>query len=220
MIKYGLFLALFTGTAAHAQAPHPALDTMLKRTGPVFEKNQVTLAVAAGFADPYRSGYTVPARFRKNDVSGFAPVYARLEYAISKKTGIGATFSYDAFYAAYYQVFDAHGLPAVYKRNHTDKVTIFTAGLAFHYHLGSILKVKRLDPFVTAGFGLNKITNLAKPQGDSIVTVTEHTVSPSVRIGARYYLTSVASLYADAGYDQQSYFSIGVSCRFPTRKQL
>lgn len=212
-------VCLALALASAAQAKEATKDTTVQTIGKIPEPHQVTLAVAAGFADPYRAGYTVPTRFEKSDVSGFAPVYARIEYAITKNTGIGATFSYDAFYAAYYQLYEVNGTPSTYKRNHTDKVTVFGAGLSLYYHLGSFLKVKRLDPYISAGFALNNITNQAKPQGDTITATKEHTVSPSIRIGARYYFTSIASLFADAGYDQQSYFSVGFSCRFLKKKK-
>ena len=177
-----------------------------------FALKSAIVTLALGGIDYYKTNYSVPAGFEKNNTSGFAPVYARVEYGITHNVSIGAVFSYDAFYSNYYQLFAANNI--IYKRFKTDKMRIFSAGIAANYHLGKYIKVKRLDTYAGIGFSLNNIHHSALPQGDSTIDNSIHTVSPSLKIGARYYLTNRASIFADAGFDRQSAFSLGFSCRF------
>lgn len=225
-IALGVALCLASCYTAKAQTqPLPAskakkkiVDSTAMHKGPILQARQLTFSVSTGFGDPYRTDYSVPAMYQKSDVSGFAPIYGRAEYAVSKYFGLGATFSYDAFYAAYYQIIEKNGSVAVYKRNHTDKVTVFGAGLNLYYHLGNVIKSKKLDPYISAGFALNKITHDAAPATDTIQASTLRTVSPSLRVGVRYYFTPIASFMVDAGYDKQSYCTVGFACRFPKKK--
>lgn len=181
-----------------------------------YQVHSTVATLAIGFADYYRANYRVPTGFQQNNTSGFIPVYGRLEYGLTPTVSIGAVFSYDAFYSNYYQLFEANN--NIYKRNGTDRVRVFSGGLSGYYHFGELIKVKRLDAYAGIGFSLNNISHSALPQGDSMVAVVQHTVSPSIKVGARYYLTNRGSIFADAGYDRQSVVSVGFSCRFLSRK--
>ncbi len=178
----------------------------------VFHKGSIIGTISVGFIDYYRNNITMPAGFQKNNTSGFAPIYGRLEYGLSNTISLGALMSYDIFYDNFYQHFPVNG--KIFERHNTDRVLVFSSGLSGYYHLGRILHSKKLDPFIGIGLTLNTIHHTAWPEGDSTATTANYTVSPSIKIGARYYITRKGSIFVDAGYDRQSVFSIGYSCRF------
>ena len=200
--------------AQDAPAPQPTPEKVVKNDTirSAFVAKSVIATLAIGFGDNYRSGYTYPAGFAKNNITGFVPVSAKLDYAVSKKVTIGAAFMYDAFTNNYFQQYQGNGNS--YTRGRTDNVRIFGAGLATYYHFGNALHIKRLDPFIGVGVSLINYKQSAFPQGDSTTSRTEHPVTASIKVGARYFISNQGSIYADLGYEKQSLFTIGYSCRF------
>ena len=168
--------------------------------------------VSAGFFDYYRSSYSFPAGFIKSNTSGFSPVYARVEYGIDKHISIGVSFSYDVFYCNYNQVYQ--GFNQIFLRYKTDRVRIFSSGISGYYHFPEFMGVKKLETFAGIGLNLNNISHSSLPSGDSTVLIKDHTVSPCLKVGGRYYFSRWGSLFADAGYDKQCVISLGFSCRF------
>ena len=215
---YFLSLLIACSFAAQAQQTAALTQVALYKWAPAdtirkpFCIHTTMATLAVGFADAYRSGYSYPAGFAKNNITGFVPVSGRIEYGVSSKVSIGVAFLYDAFTNNYYQQYQGNGKS--FLRNQTDKVSILGAGLSAYYHLGDIVRVKRLDPFIGVGVMLNNYQQTAFPQGDSTTSRTEHPVTASLRIGARYYISNRAGLYADLGYEKQSLVNIGFSCRF------
>ena len=172
--------------------------------------------LSLGVIDPYRATYSLPAGFQKNNASGFAPMYAKLEYGFWKHLSVAATFGYDAVNYNFSQLYA--GFNDTIKRYRTDNLRIFSGGLTAFYHLGPYINVRGLDPFIGIGVSLVNIRYNALPQGDSQVVGTQHIATPYLKAGARYYISRTCSLYGDIGYDKQSIFSLGISCRFNGRK--
>ena len=211
---------LLSFTFAEAQDSQPTRTetkskVVIKKeaTHPCYFFHSVIATLSVGFVDYYRSNYTLPPGFGKNNFSGFLPAYGKVEYAVGKHIGLAATADYDAFYCNYYQLFYGNG--NTFKRFRTDKMAITGGGLSAFYHFKTL---KKLDVFAGVGLSLTRIYHTSLPQGDSTVFTKEHTVSPAIRAGARYYIADRGSIYADFGYDKQSIFSIGFSARF-FRKQ-
>ncbi len=177
-----------------------------------YVKNATIATLSVGFADYYRKNYAVPTGFKMNNQTGFAPVFGRLEYGVGSNVTVGAMFCYDVFYSNFYKIYLANGNE--YKRYNTDRVRLLSGGLAAYYHFARLIPVKKLDVFAGLGFSLNNVHHSAMPQGDSTANITDHTVSPMLKLGARYYLSKKGSFFADAGYDRKALFSLGFSCRF------
>lgn len=207
-IAFSVFFALFAFNAWSQQ------DTTanLRNVGPTFSRHSVIATVSAGFIDHYRKDFTLPAGFEKSNTSGYAMFYGKLEYAVSNKVSLAAAFSYDAFVYNYSQLYPGYSGPV--KRYKGDKFRLFSGGLIAYYHLGDVIHIKHLDPFIGAGVSLNNIRHSALAQGDSTVIALQHTTTPYLKAGARYYISNQYSLFADVGYDHQSIFSVGFSCRF------
>lgn len=203
---------LFICLTVHAQSIEQPIKKQTETKIQGFVKKTTIASLSVGFMDEYRSKYVVPSGFNLSNTTGFAPVYGTLEYGISDHVSIGANFYYDAFYSNFYKLYQAYGTE--YKRYATDKVRVFSGGAICNYHFGNMIPIKKLDAFVGMGIALNNIHNTGKPQGDSTAIYTEHTVSPSIKAGVRYYLSKSGSLYANIGYDRKTIFSIGFSCRF------
>lgn len=202
-----IFLTLFS-IAAHAQQ-----DTT--RTS-YFQRHCVLATASLGFIDPYRQ-YSIPADFQKNNTSGYTLIYAKVEYALTHNIGLAATAAYDAFVYNFSQLYTGFNGPI--KRYKVDNLRIFDAGISAYYHLGQVIHIKRLDPFACVGVTISNIRQSAYPTGDSTAIKLDHRVFPVGKIGARYYISNRFSLFGDLGYDNQSIFSIGFSCRFLPRKQ-
>jgi hypothetical protein len=181
---------------------------------PVQWKHAVTATVAVGFVDYYRQHYDMPTGFEKNNTSGFVPIYGRLEYGLSEHWGLAATFGYDGFVYNYNQLYE--GYNGIIRRYKTDNFRLYSGGLAAYYHFKKI--GSRLHPFMGGGLALNNIRHSALPQGDSTVVSVTHTICPVLKAGARYFISDQFSVYADAGYDKQTIFSVGFSCMFYRKK--
>ncbi len=184
----------------------------------VYEYHSVTATAALGFVDGYKQSYSLPAGFVKNNTSGYHQLYAKLEYGLTRQISIGATFSYDAFTYNFGQQYT--GNSGAFTRYRANNFRLLSGGVVAYYHLNNVIRVKNLDPFVGVGISLNNIRQSNYPQGDSTVINIDHTITPYLKVGARYYISSVFSLFADAGYDKESIFSIGASCRFFTKKKI
>lgn len=182
-----------------------------------FGKNSVTAAVSVGFVDHYRNSYSLPAGFEKQNTSGFLPVYARIEYAFANHWSIAGVFSYDDFNYNFFQLYK--GYNGDIRRPVVSHFTLYAGGAQAVYH-HPFEAVPKLDPFIAAGVSVNITRDSKFPQGDSTIVRTLHTTSPSIRVGARYYLTNTFSFYGDVGYDELSVCSLGMSVRFNSRKVL
>lgn len=209
-------LILFTLLSVTAFCQQDSAGGNLSIPHAPYERHSTIATLSVGFIDQYRHDYTLPKGFEKSNTSGFAPIYGKLEYAVNKHLSIAATFAWDNFVYNYNQL--DTGYNGVIKRYHTNQFRLYNAGVAAFYHLGSLIHIKHLDPFIGAGISLNNIHYSAFPQGDSVIARSTHTLTPYFKAGARYYITSKYSFYADAGYDQHSIFSLGFSCRFFARK--
>ena len=182
-----------------------------------YVRGSVIPSVAFGFIDAYRNNYSLPSGFAKNNTSGFVPVYIKLEYGLTANIGLAATLCYDAFNYNFSQQYVGSNGP--FLRYRTDAFRDFSSGLAAFYHLGNVIRVKRLDPFAGIGLSINNLRYNAYPQGDSLAIRTDHTTDLYVKVGARYFISRKFSLYGDAGYDNHTIFSFGFSCRFLPRKK-
>ena len=172
-----------------------------------YEPNVVTATLAAGFIDDYRKNYTLPPPFVKNNTTGFAALTALLEYSISRHISVAGSFGYDAFTYNFQQ---AYGQSVRYRTNNT---RIMSGGIIGYYHFRHLLPANYFDPFIGLGVSINNIRYSAYPQGDSLVTRTDHSVTPYVKAGTRYYVSDKFSLFGDIGYNRHSVFSLGFSLR-------
>ncbi|GAA4466217.1 hypothetical protein GCM10023093_20000 [Nemorincola caseinilytica] len=207
-------LVLISAVAAHAQ-DSTSHDTRID--GPVFQRGNYMATISAGFINGYRNEYSVPAGFEKGNASGFVPVYIRGEYAVSDRVSIGIGFSFNTIMFNSFRLDSGHN--GIIRRTATNRWRVFGGNLLAWYHFGHLLHIPRLDPFVGGGICLNNISETAAPSGDSTIASTGHTATFMLRAGARYYISPMFSIFADAGYDKLSIFSLGMSCRFlPAKK--
>jgi hypothetical protein len=177
-------------------------------------RHAVIATAGVGFIDHYRHNYDLPTGFEKSNTTGFAPIYAKLEYGLNNHVGVAAVFAYDNFVYNYNQLFDRSTGTVI--RYHTDNFRLYSLGITANYHF-TALSVPGLQPFISAGLSLNNIRHSSAPMGDSTGITKQHTISPIIKAGVRYYISSKFSVYGDVGYDKQSIFSLGVSCSFYKR---
>ncbi len=218
------FLQLTCVAFIFAQSPLNAgkSKAMLKKDMPTladtlthaFDKNVVLATFSMGVDDAYRNTSSLPTNFLKTTSTGLNPVFGQLELGVSKHFGIGATFGYDNFINHYSQLFNSSDSLVKFKRDVSDKISIQRWGLNVTYHVNQAFKIKQLDVYMGAGLLLNRIKHSNLPQGDSTITSVQHSVSPSIRVGARYYVQGRSSIFLDAGFNDQSSVSVGYCCRF------
>ena len=195
-------------------------DTTVKSTPgkyAVYVRHSFIPSLAIGILDGYRDTYSLPAGFTKNNTSGLPPAFLKLEYGYSENVSLAVTFSRDAFQYNFSQHYLGNNGPFI--RYKTDAFRAYGGGVAAFYHLGKLIRVKQLDPFVGIGLSLNNIRYNAYPSGDSTAPLTDHTITGYLKAGARYYISDNFSLYADAGYDKHSNITLGFSCRFFAKKK-
>ncbi|MBX2905306.1 MAG: hypothetical protein KF744_04660 [Taibaiella sp.] len=192
-----------------------SLSTLPKQVIEPYKKGSYVLTLSTGFLNGYRDEYSLPATFEKGNTAGFLPIYAKGEYGVSNKVSLAVTAAYNVLYFNSFHLYPGYYGPI--RRYTTDKFRYFSGGLTAYYHLGSVLNVNRLDPFIGVGAVINNIKNSALPQGDSVVEIKKHSITPYLKVGARYYASDKVALFADAGYDKLSIFSIGFSCRFGSK---
>jgi hypothetical protein len=205
-------------TCLQASAQEGAI-TKKKYAAPRPLKGAVTATVGVGFIDLYRYYYTPvlrmsfsspPLVYKEGNSTGFAPIYARVEYGATEHLGFAVTFGYDDFVHNYDQVYGgnygtAHG---------TEKLRILSGGIASVYHFRPLSFVPRLYPFISVGIGINhlRFEGHQKGQSDSIAVAAEdYAVTPVLKVGARYFISDKFSIYGDAGYDKLGFFSLGCS---------
>lgn len=211
-MKNSLIASLLTVFSLSATAQTDTTAHKPQEWHNAYERHSIITTISFGFADPNRNAFTTPAGFEKGMTTGFAPVYLKLEYGFGKNISLAASLSYAALRYNYYQLYT--GYNGIIKRSKEDRFQVFSEGITAYYHLGNKIHVKHLDPFVGVGMSLNSISHSAYPQGDSMVEKTDFTMSPYIKAGARYYLSDKCSIFGDVGYDNQSVFSLGFTCRF------
>lgn len=213
-MKYFLTLMIaFSACTARAQ------DTAAHKPNwqSYYKRHSTIITAAIGFMDNYRMDYSLPVGFQKSNTSGFAPISARVEYALTDHIGISAGFGYNAFQYNFKQEYTGNNGP--FTRYRTNNTSIFSAGVAAYYHLDKFIRINRFDPFAGIGISLNNIRYSAFPQGDSTLTRVDHTVTPYLKVGGRYYISDKFSLFGDVGYEKQGVICIGFSCRFDSQKK-
>ena len=217
MKQFFFILFIFSSFAARPQQDTATVHKPVMHKA--FERYSTIATVSVGFIDQYRQNYTLPEGYQKSNTSGFAPLYAKLEYAVSKDISIAATMSYDAFIYNYNQFYTSN--TGTFTRYRTDDLRILSGGATAFYHFASFIHVRSLDPFIGVGISLNNVRYSAYPQGDTAAVNLTHPVTLSLRAGVRYYISPQCSFFGDVGYDKQSIFSLGISCRFfKTRKNV
>lgn len=211
---YLTILFVFLVGSAHAQA-----DTaMLSPWQTAYHPHTTVATLSLGFIDGFKTNYTLPVGYEHSSTSGFAPLLLKVEYGITKNLGIAASFGYDAVVYNYNQLYQ--GYNGTIRRYKMNKLKVVSGGFTAFYHFNKLINSRNLDPFIGGGFALNNIRYSAFPQGDSIIPRNEHTISPYIKVGARYYISSSYSVFADLGYEKSSIFSVGFSCRFANKHRL
>jgi len=178
------------------------------------------LSIGVGFGDYYRGNptYDMPSGFHSGNITGFLPLNARLEYALSKNFSIAGNIYFDRFQYNYYQDFVAN--TGTYSRYLTNSFSLFGGGVAAVWLPDLHVKIPNVEPFIQIGLSLCNMQQSAIPQGDSTAPATLHKVTPVVKIGGRYYLSKArnAALFLDIGYDRQSVLNIGFSSTLVRKK--
>jgi outer membrane protein W len=192
-----------------------AQDTTAHGAAPAFRKGSYLVTAGIGFMNSYRDEYRVPPSFEKGNITGFAPLFVRGEYAVSDRVSLGATFNHSLLYFNSFRLYPSFNGPV--KRYTADQFRVFGVGLSAWYHFRHLFNIPGLDPFIGIGANINNERHTAMPEGDSTVRFRTHTVTPVVKAGVRYYLSDKVSLYGDAGFDKFSVVSLGVTCRFDRR---
>lgn len=192
-----------------------AQDTTLHTSPSTFRKGAYLVTAGVGFMNSYRDEYRVPPSFEKGNITGFAPIFIRGEYAVSQRVSIGATFNHSLLYFNSFRLYPSFNGPV--KRLTSDQFRVFGIGLSAWYHFKTFFNVPGLQPFIGIGANLNNERHTALPEGDSTVRFRTHTVTPLIKAGVRYYLSDKVSVYGDAGFDKFNVVSLGITCRFDRR---
>ncbi|MES2701803.1 MAG: OmpA family protein [Bacteroidota bacterium] len=189
-------------------------DSAVLRLPPApYGQGAVTGTLSLGVFNQYRNRFSYPANFKRQNVTGFLPWYAMAEYAAGQYISVAATAGLDNYTVNYNQLYDNPNSGQTIGRYKNNNVRVLSGGVAVFCHFHELLHTRRLDPFAGIGISLNNIRESGYPGGDSVAARTTHTVTPYLKVGARYYLTETFSFFGDAGYSKSSVVSLGISCR-------
>ncbi len=206
-----IVIATFISFHAGAQENKDHIRPIPAHTAATFGRGDYIAGFSAGFLNSYRNEYTVPAGYEKGNVTGFIPVYLRGEYGISNRVSLGVSFGYSTLLFNSHKVTQGYNDPI--RRYVPNKWRLLNAGVTAYYHFNHLLNAPKLDVFVGGGLCLNNILETRSISDDTLMERKSHTIQPILKAGVRYYINPVFSLYADAGYDKLSIFSLGFSCR-------
>lgn len=208
MMRFVFILLLFVTGATWAQDIAPVSG----HKGSAYQPHTYVATLGIGFVNSYRTDYSVPATFERGNTTGFAPIFGKIEYGLTPHFSMAVAGAYNVLYFNSFHLYP--GYNGDIKRYTADQFRIMNVGLTGFYHFTGLFHISRLDPFIAFGAGINNIRNTALPQGDSVIIRRTHTITPSLKVGARYYISDKVGVYADAGYDKLSIVNLGVSCRF------
>ena len=207
-----LLLALISTFAIAANAKTDTTNVRIMRHKP-YEQGSYSASLSFGLVDNYRLNYDMPSGFEKNNVTGYPPLYAKVEYGAGKHISLAASFGYDGVQYNFFQLYKGYNNEII-RRYKTNNLNLYSYGLIAYYHFDRIAHSKRLDPFLGLGLSINSLRYSAYPQGDSTIIKTDHFASPYLKVGAKYYVTDHIGLFGDIGYDKECILSLGVTARF------
>ncbi len=188
-------IALFYSTS-EAQTGKAFYNTSYKtRNSGSFGKSTNLLTFSYGFPNVPLSGYN----YRGNDRVGFGPAYAKYEHGIMDEVGIGGQVALS-------------GGRYNYGNNQDERISTFHFAVLGYYHFNKLIPVSKLD--VYAGAGLAFRNRAVRYSDNAFSDNTSTNVTPSVKVGARYYVKPHFAFYAEAGYDDMSDVNLGVTFRF------
>jgi hypothetical protein len=198
-----LMLPLLTTEFASAQNARGFYKTPYRsRNSGSFGKHVGILSLGFGF--PNQSGTDIDYWDGDDHRFGFGPMYVKYEHGILPEVGLGG---YLAFAGSKFE----YGP----NRRYTDRIFSFGGGFLGYYHFNKLIPVRNLDVYAGAGIGFRNISySYDDDFGSDESGRSDFDVFPVVKVGARYYFTSVFGVYGEAGYDKMSDVNFGVSFRF------
>ncbi len=208
----GLFIAVLSMFAivANGKTDSTSVRVLHHET---YEQGSYSASLSFGLVDNYRLNYDMPSGFEKNNVTGYPPLYAKIEYGVGRHFSLAASFGYDGVQYNFFQLYKGYNNEII-KRYKTNDLNLYSYGLIGYYHFNHLVHSKRFDPFLGLGFSINSLRYSAYPQGDSTFIKTDHFASPYLKVGAKYYVTDHIGLFGDIGYDKECILSLGVTARF------
>jgi predicted porin len=124
--------------------------------------------------------------------SSEGPFVVKYEYGITKKMSAAVTVGYAELNSNY--------------ENITQKLSDYLVAGTASYHFATS---RKLDPYVSAGFGYYAFT-YADNVGDDIHFILPGPFAVSLAAGTRYYFNPHFGAYAEAGYDDGGIIQIGL----------
>lgn len=178
-----------------------------------FQEKQNDVSVGYGF------GTFLGALFNDYDTrenysfSLLGPVYAKYEYGITGKIGLGLNCAYASYDLNYdYGGFTSNGNPVTYRE--TDNFTTFSVLARFNFHFGNL---EKFDPYIGVGVGYRSGTwKYSSTEPGHVNTTGLRNVIPfgfETTFGARYFFARNIGLYAETGM-AKSVVQFGVLAKF------
>lgn len=191
-----VILMIGTGITARAQA---------------FEQSNSIISVGYGFPNVFKSVYSIYDLFGGYSSSGFGPINAKYEYAVTDNIGVGVIASYLS-YKVRWDYDDGSG--TVYEEGYKGSLFAILVRANYHFATGD-----KLDPYVGVGagyinYGFDYYNTDPSYAGGDLSVSYGAPLAYGASVGARYYFTDNIGAYAELGWDALSLMQIGLSMKF------
>lgn len=193
-----------------------------------FEQGTFNLTAGYGFPDMYKSFIKSIVNNSGNnyEVKGFGPVFAKVEYGVTKLIGLGVAVGYQSIGVSdtyLYQESTYNSTTGNYEYHTYEEVeklqyTSLSVAARINFHFGT---GKRLDPFAGVGVGYSHkqyvfsyTTN--NPNGLQSTPDTYSGIFPfyfGITAGVRYYFTPNIGIYGEVGFDKWSLIQGGLAIK-------
>jgi opacity protein-like surface antigen len=195
-----------------------AVLTLNTAKSQVVDEGNVLVSAGYGFPNVVGSIFEQLENEQDFKTTSFGPVYAKFEYLISPKNGIGLNIAYGSHKSTYssedylYDI-STGNYTTVYYKEKTERIT-YSFLLRYNYHFSNS---EKLDAYFGAGVGYRYARwKTTSDNPNSLYTFNTPNFFPfgfETTIGVRYMPTSIFGLYAEAGL-AKSPVQVGVSLKF------
>jgi opacity protein-like surface antigen len=180
------------------------LSSVDRRSRNCFKEGTMVASLGYGVPNLGRTLFKLTEQlYPESTVGGYGPIFAKFEYAVSNKIGLGAVIRIHGASLEYPVSGSAYDEDGNYSGDttytYTEKISSFAAMFRFNYHFAT---GKKIDPYVGLGlgYGSTKWTfESGDPDGIEPVFKSPIPLGSEFTIGMRYFFSDAIGAYAEVG---------------------
>jgi opacity protein-like surface antigen len=181
------------------------LNSVDRRSRNCFKEGTMVISLGYGVPNLGRSIFKLTEDlYPESTSSGYGPIFAKFEYAVSNKIGLGAVIrihgaSLDYPVEGFAESSSGFRDSAV-TYNYKQKISSFAAMFRFNYHFAT---GKKIDPYVGLGLGYGNTKWTFEDGGDDFGAAPTFSslipIGGELTVGMRYFFSDAVGAYAEVG---------------------